>query len=225
MPARQAARPMPTATSSWWRTAVIAVAASGVAFALGAAAEFGLAGYLTATVAIAVAFPFACSDVRPLPDIAAAALGAAGCWLLMPRDGITVTAGVRCGFVLWSLLTLEGGVLCLSRTAGLSRDAIAAACSAAALLWLGWPLWLESAPPLLVCCHPLLAMDGVLAPVLGVWTEQPVAYRIMSLGQDVPYTLPSAIWPVVISHAGSGVVAFTLGRLLVRRGERRALRG
>jgi hypothetical protein len=70
-----------------------------------------------------------------------------------------------------------------------------------AVAWLTWPIWLSAwiehaavvrAIDWLVPFHPLLAMNGLLVR-LGVWGEGPLMYQLTSLGQDVPYSLPSSI--------------------------------
>lgn len=93
------------------------------------------------------------------------------------------------------------------------------------LLWLGSPVWLSEAlvrhpgwiTPL-VHTHPLLALNGQLVE-LGFWTHRPLAYRVMSLGQDVPYSLPSSVWPAVGAYAviTLGTVLMTMGLGLSRR--------
>ena len=52
-----------------------------------------------------------------------------------------------------------------------------------------------------VAIHPLFAINGVLVN-LGAWSHLPIAYReLTTLGQDVPYTLPASVWPMVLVHA------------------------
>ena len=59
-------------------------------------------------------------------------------------------------------------------------------------------------------------MNGVLAPDMGIWTEQPVAYRLIALGQDVSYTLPRSIWPSVSAHAALGFTTLAVAALVDR---------
>jgi hypothetical protein len=80
-----------------------------------------------------------------------------------------------------------------------------------ALAWLTWPVWLgphvsAAAVAWLAPAHPLLAINHVLLD-LGVWTQQRLMYRLTTLGQDVPYTLPRSIWPCVALHALIGLTA------------------
>ncbi len=89
-----------------------------------------------------------------------------------------------------------------------------------ALAWLVIPVWLtphvtsQRAINALIIAHPIFAANGI-NPSLGVWTQQPLMYRLTNLGQDVPYRLPQSIWPCVLVH---GVIA--LG-LLARRDPKR----
>ena len=131
-----------------------------------------------------------------------------------------LTSDLRCVAVLGSVLACQAGLICLGAGFRFSGDLVAAVISIAACTWLSWPLWLTAAPAVLIRCHPLLAVNGVLADRLGLWTEQPVAYRIMSLGQDVPYTLPPTVWPAAIAHGGMGVLAWGASLLLPRRAKR-----
>jgi hypothetical protein len=70
-----------------------------------------------------------------------------------------------------------------------------------AVVWMTWPIWLSAwiqhvavvrAIDALVPFHPPLAMNGLLVH-MGVWGEGPLMYQLTSLGQDVPYSLPSSI--------------------------------
>ncbi|MDQ3440509.1 MAG: hypothetical protein M3478_09190 [Planctomycetota bacterium] len=92
-----------------------------------------------------------------------------------------------------------GLTLALSRWVGaLFASALA---TVIVLAWLAWPIWLSAwidrpsvviAIGWLVPVHPLLSLNGLLAH-LGVWGEGPLMYQLTSLGQDVPYSLPSSI--------------------------------
>jgi hypothetical protein len=80
-----------------------------------------------------------------------------------------------------------------------------------ALTWLTWPVWMpttlsSTAAAWLAPAHPLLAINHVMID-LGVWTQQRLMYRITTLGQDVPYTLPRSIGPCVLVHALIGLTA------------------
>ena len=48
----------------------------------------------------------------------------------------------------------------------------------------------------------------------GIWSEQPLAYRIGVFGQDVGYVLPTSVWPATIAHGGLAVLLmFAIGGL------------
>jgi hypothetical protein len=87
------------------------------------------------------------------------------------------------------------------------------------LLWLSSPVWLSDVlvqhprwiTPL-VHTHPLLSLNGQLIE-LGFWTHRPLAYQVLSLGQDVPYTLPPRVWPAIVGYA-----SITLGLGLATQG-------
>ncbi len=117
------------------------------------------------------------------------------------------TAGVTAGQSLMCSLLL-GGVIgtCAAGTVMLIRWKIPPSLAAAIviilqILWLTWPVWLSPSipgikPGWLVSLHPLLAINGVLKD-LGIWTEQPLAYGLTTLGQDVEYQLPASPWPAI----------------------------
>ena len=73
-----------------------------------------------------------------------------------------------------------------------------------ASLWLSWPIWLTphingGIAGWLTPAHPIFAINRVLLDH-GVWMQQRLMYQYSTLGQDVPYTLPTTIWPCVILH-------------------------
>ena len=68
------------------------------------------------------------------------------------------------------------------------------------LLWLSCPVWLMHHLPMawmqrIIDVHPLFVLNSVTK--LGVWTESPIAYRLMNLNQDVYYAMPSTpLWGI-----------------------------
>jgi hypothetical protein len=77
-------------------------------------------------------------------------------------------------------------------------------------IWLTCPIWLPASTGVridsIISFHPLFAINGVLTH-LGLWTQQPIAYRyLFTLGQDVPYTLPTSILPSVTVHLVVGAI-------------------
>jgi hypothetical protein len=119
-----------------------------------------------------------------------------------------------CYGVLIAYATLLSGVvigLTRLRLPSLTASAITVTVS---LVWLTWPVWLSpyltgpSADAIvarLAAIHPLFAINGVLVN-LGTWSHLPIAYReLTTLGQDVPYTLPTSVWPMVLVHLLPGI--------------------
>ncbi|HVT89214.1 MAG TPA: hypothetical protein VHD56_10210 [Tepidisphaeraceae bacterium] len=81
-----------------------------------------------------------------------------------------------------------------------------------AMLWLSWPIWLSQInTPVLISAHPLFAINGMLRN-FGAWPERPIAYRyLMRLGQDLPYTLPRNIGPMIAVHLLIGAIGLIAG--------------
>jgi hypothetical protein len=93
----------------------------------------------------------------------------------------------------------------------------AAITTSLALLWLAWPIWFHQEYKFLVQIHPLLALNGIV-PHLGLWQEQPIAYRwLMTLGQDVSYGLPRSILPSAAVHAVLGALFLFIAGLKRKR--------
>ena len=98
------------------------------------------------------------------------------------------------------------------RIAPLAASAITVTLS---LIWLTAPVWLASnlsdtGVSHLVAIHPLFAINGVLSN-LGTWSHFPIAYReLTTLGQDIPYSLPTMIWPCMLAHLIPGAVLWWL---------------
>jgi hypothetical protein len=106
------------------------------------------------------------------------------------------------------VLELTVGSLLLQRLK-FSSVAASALITVAGLAWLSWPIWLSGSLAgehleWSVRLDPLFALNHVVAN-LGVWTEQPVAYQLTTLGQDVQYQLPTSAWPVIGSQLGVGI--------------------
>jgi hypothetical protein len=90
------------------------------------------------------------------------------------------------------------------------------------LAWLSWPLWLVPNLPearvdptvnILVRFHPLFAVNGILAN-FGDWAHWPIAYRdLTTLGQDIPFSLPTSIVPAFALHAFAGIAMILLSAL------------
>ena len=108
-----------------------------------------------------------------------------------------------------SYAALVGGIASIVRRAGAAPLAASAIAVVICLIWLTWPVWLspyltgphaDAIVARLVWVHPLFTVNGVLMN-LGTWSHLPIAYRdLTTLGQDVPYALPTNIWPSVLTH-------------------------
>jgi hypothetical protein len=134
-------------------------------------------------------------------------------WLV---SGIGLMPTARCFAVLIGFAGLLAGIattLAKSRIAPLAASAITVVIG---LLWLTWPVWLspyfsDAIVAHLVAVHPLFAINGVLVN-FGTWSHMPIAYReLTTLGQDVPYSLPTSIWPSVLVHLLPGVALLWVG--------------
>lgn len=85
--------------------------------------------------------------------------------------------------------------------------------------WLTWPLWtsaLLTAPVAawLIPPHPIFATNSLLHPPFGIWTESPFAYRMTTLNQDIPYSLPATLLPALLIHALLAALTLTAAHLL-----------
>ena len=86
--------------------------------------------------------------------------------------------------------------------------------------WLAWPIWLApqlvvwqvEIPTWMIRLHPLFAANTAELQ-RGIWTEQPNAYALTPLGQDVAYALPSSVWPAVLLHGGIAIVSLLIASL------------
>lgn len=163
-------------------------------------------------------------------------------WLIpLGRQWITVFEWGGAVLILAGFVVVIAGAMRLMRGIGANGAIAGAAGATAALAWLSWPIWMaplmaEVGRPALdamVRAHPLLAMNGALLESLPVpWAQQPLAYGLTNLGDDVPYSLPrSAGWCVgvhvvagiLLMLAGSGVDMLRSRRTPLLRGKPAAL--
>ncbi|MBC8107697.1 MAG: hypothetical protein H7Z14_13985 [Anaerolineae bacterium] len=133
----------------------------------------------------------------------ASVLGNAVVWMF----SFPIVDALRCGLILLAfalaLVALTHGF----RSARIRRSIAPALTTILALAWLSFPIWLRSDRSAdLVAYHPIFAMNGVVKSI-GIWTQQPILYRLTTLGQDVSYELPTSIWLCVIAY---GVIALLL---------------
>ena len=141
------------------------------------------------------------------------------------RPGAALAAGAL--LLAWTLLLAAAtGALVPRRRAnrpgrGTHR---AAGVTGLAWAWLAWPIWLGPtlatsalAPPTWVTAvHPLLAVNAA-AVSLGIWTQQPLAYQLTPLGQDLAYAMPSSAWPCALAQSTAAVILWGFS---ARRGRR-----
>lgn len=134
-------------------------------------------------------------------------IGLALAWLLPPmRIAVSASMELHSAIIVlaWvvALVGLTSGLSALLRVPVLGS----ATTTLLGLAWLTAPIWLGTHAAAIVGVHPLFTLNTVLID-LGFWTEQPMEYRyLFALGQDVPYVLPTTIWPCVITHGGIGIV-------------------
>jgi hypothetical protein len=129
-------------------------------------------------------------------------------WLgLILAGPLTVGQWLGCYVVLIAFVAAAAAVAVVLMAMRVNRVIAAGVAMFLAIAELTWPVWLspqferlsESTIDKLVELHPVFALCG-LAPGLGDWTHQNVAYQLTSLGQDVLYALPQSIWPTVLTH-------------------------
>jgi hypothetical protein len=87
-------------------------------------------------------------------------------------------------------------------------------------LWLTWPVWLcawltgphaQATVERLTAAHPLMAMNAVFFSRFNFWDRFPLAYQQLTiLNQDLLYSLPPSVAPMVKIHGGIGAVGLSL---------------
>lgn len=199
-----------------WAAMFLGGGAAGICYlATGATLGLFFGGVLFAALLVP---PLSLSEQKLRDRLAVAAGlcdGIAVVWLVavMASGQISLAQWLRCYVVLiaWcaALATVANLVASCGSGSGHSTVVAAAITVTLALLWLTEPIWLgavlshfedQSWLARSAIVHPLFALNGVLKN-LGIWTEQPVAYRyLFTLGQDVPYKLPPSIVPAAAVH-------------------------
>lgn len=139
-----------------------------------------------------------------------AAIAGIACAVVGWRAGLAISNALRCAVVILTFAGALAAMLRLLIAVRLPRIVAFAMCAIFGLGWLAAPLWLSAAAMIRwIPIHPLFAINSA-AIDLGVWTEQPFAYRLTRLGQDVPYTLPRSILP-----CGATQIAVTFGMIAI----------
>jgi hypothetical protein len=195
-------------------------------------------GFLFGGIAMATFLtpPLVAAEHPPIRQVIVAAAvvdGVGLTWLLAIFAGdLSLLQWLQCYMLLAAyvaaLATATTLLICIPLLRPLGAAAIV---TTLALLWLTWPIWLapwlhgpqgQTLAGWLIAAHPLLAVNGI-AQHLGIWSQQALAYRVMNLGQDISYTLPTRILPAAALHVGITVLAggcAWLLRLLSRRAAR-----
>jgi hypothetical protein len=159
---------------------------------------------------------------RQVLAVGAVVLPVAIAWLI-PISGSLKLAEWAASVALLAAWALGiAGLACLLQRAGLPALFAAAAATLAALLWLSWPIWLAPwvydahVAARLIAPHPLLALNGILRGWYALpWAQHALAYPLTNLGDDVPYRLPTSIWPALLLHlpfALAGAIAVVTRR-------------
>jgi hypothetical protein len=158
--------------------------------------------------------------LRRITDASAIVGGIAIVWLFACFNGrISVGQWVQCTVTLLAFGTFLLGLTILLTKFRVHAIAASAITVAFATLWLTWPIWLS--PTLrdhstarvvhwLVQLSPLLAINGILLH-LGPWTQEPMAYHLTDLGQNVVYSLPANAIATTAMHALLGAALIALG--------------
>ncbi len=129
-------------------------------------------------------------------------------WLI----AILIDGGVGLWGWLWAYCVCLGvalmqfGIVQLLR--GFGSATSAGVCTLATLMWIGSPVWLfphlsNAAVQRVIDLHPLFAINTAIP--LSVWTEAPLAYRLLNLNQDVAYSMPAGVWWCVVVHCVVGL--------------------
>ncbi len=131
---------------------------------------------------------------------------------------------LQCIAILAAWLIAIFGTVSLLRAIRIPPSIAAAAVVIIGLAWLSWPVWLSPYLPgqsavtfadRLIAPSPIFATNAVLQRE-GGWTTSPIAYHLISLGQDVPYSMPNNITWCVTLHLLIGATTFALALLLNR---------
>jgi hypothetical protein len=184
-------------------------------FATGPTFGFFIAGLFARAVILPPLTLAATRSRDRLLDAAAIAGGIALVWLVACVDGrISFGQWIQSSVTLLAFAALLLGMVMLAARLRLHAIASSAVTVAFATLWLSWPIWLS--PTLrkhatsgfvhwLVQLSPATAINGVLLH-LGPWTQEPMAYHLTDLGQNVAYALPVSAMTCIAAHGVVGVV-------------------
>ncbi len=198
------------------RAAVFGAFALGSTLILWSAAGYSFNLFLAGMVAATTISPVFAVHGERVSDtcllVLGGMLGVGGGWLGTHHSNFgDVARTAVCTGVVAAVIWCVAEVARLLVGVGIDKVLVGACGVVSAAVWLSWPVWAETAPPLLVRLQPVMAINGVVSDDLGIWTEQPVVYPWTELGQDLSYRLPRSPWACVAMHLGVGCVATTLG--------------
>jgi hypothetical protein len=147
-------------------------------------------------------------------------------WLMLIGSGkASVGEWLEVGLVVFGFAAALSGLCAMLVRIGIEEVLAAGIVVVMGFGWLSWPVWGSGVGISsrmtgdLVWIHPGLAANGVLK-FTPPWTEQAVAYRMTSLGQDVAVKLPGNGMPCALGHGLVGLVMMGVGSL--RTGRTRA---
>ncbi len=134
---------------------------------------------------------------------------------------------MQCYLVLAAFGAFLLGLIELCYRVGLRETVAAAVAVVTGTVWLTWPVWAakaiegergQSVARALIAVSPTFAINHAVRE-MGIWSERPIAYRVMNLNQTVAYQLPTSVWPCVALHIAIG------GALLLVSRRRKSRRG
>ncbi len=199
---------------------VAAILMSCAAMAIGA----NLGTFLAGLVLVAIAVPLLAAGRRSwLVRLLAAgsiADAAALVWLVvaLANEPFTIWQWLKAYLLLLSLALLACGLPGLWRLARFSALSAGGLTVLLLALWLTAPVWLfhhlQSDALIdwmqrLIDIHPLFAMNATVES--GIWTESPLAYRVLNLNQDVFYAMPGGPWKSILFHGVLGALFLPVG--------------
>ena len=197
-------------------TVLLTMAVSAVlAFLVGINLGLFLAGLLLCTVLVPYAAALWSTPRSALSAAACVTLSIAATWIWT----IWVDPAVHwrgwlgaCGVTIAVGLLTASLVLALLR-GGLGPTSAAGLTVILTLLWLLVPIWLFphlQSPALLpwmqrlIDIHPVFAINSAVP--LAIWPEMPLAYTLLNLNQDVPYTMPTTLLAAILAHAAAAAI-------------------
>ncbi len=133
-------------------------------------------------------------------------------WLILQRN-ISFSGWLSASLVLLTFSTmLSAGTYLFTRLLNKLRmpETIASAIiTLLAYTWLAAPICFPRAMVTVIPAHPIFAINTANS-ALGIWTEQRIIYQLTTLGQDIPYELPSSAIPCLFIQTLLTAICFAL---------------